>query len=255
MKNITLFILALVVAVGVARADDLLDAVLNTPSAAMKTNTAPAAVPAADARTGTANTPKPTMAESVGAFVSKQHPKGNESADSGHIQNPATLSLRGGKRGGMVVDNGKVEAALLADESVPIADRDAREHIVRPKTFSIRGGIAPSAYSRLVSAEWTQPLNDSPFDVNLRALILYASGTDGDEAGNQGGEALGIFRPLRGETVSPFAGLGLRFEAFFRDEENECDDSASATIVGRIGVLLDLDRAFIVGECIVGSNS
>ena len=140
-------------------------------------------------------------------------------------------------------------------EFVPIAGHVAREHIDRPKTFCIRGGSAPSSYSRLISAEWIQPLNDSPFEMNLRALILYASETDVDEAENQGVEALGMWRPWRSETVSPFVGLGLRYESFSRQEEYEDEDDASATIVGRIGVLLKLDCLFIVGECIVGSNS
>ncbi len=83
---------------------------------------------------------------------------------------------------------------------------------------------------------------------------------------NIGGEALCLWRPFRGRTISPYIGGGLQYESstmrnqysgerydFVKREERNEEDVIS--LAGRIGLLLDLKRVFLVGEYIVGSDS
>ncbi len=242
MKNITLFILALVVAVGVARAEDLLDAVLNTPSAAAKTNTAPAAVPAVDAPTDPANTAKPTTAESVRTFFSERHPGGNELANSDHMENPMTLSLRGGgSADGMIMD---VEYRLPFGEY--------------PFDLSIRGFVAQvnldgvMSYKELTYAYW--------YNYYKQVDVFWE-----EEQRDIGIDALLLWVLWRGKTFEPFVGGGIRYETVkdpfkwtsngeFLGSGTYNEEESKACLAGRLGLKVNLGKVFITGEYRVGSK-
>lgn len=225
-----------------ARGDDLLDTVLNTSPAPAETNTAPV-VSAVDAPTDSAHTAKPTTAESVRAFFSERHPGGNELANSDHIQNPATLSLRGG---------GGDEATVFCIEyRSPLGNS--------PFDVSVRGYIAEVHeewsgrywsywYGRQRYESWDNKQRDSEFEVQL------------------------LWSPFRGNVLEPFAGAGIRYGTIDgNSEDTEYDpwdrrgtyrghgskdfDDSGASLVGRLGLKISLWRgAFLTGEYIVGGD-
>ena len=224
-----------------ARGDDLLDTVLNTSPAPAGTNTAPA-VSVVDAPTAPANTPKPTVVESVGDFFSKMKRGGSESADSDHIQNPATLSFRGG---------GGDEATLFCIEyRSPLGNS--------PFDLSVRGFIAE------VHEKW-----DGPFYSAWYGYWRHEAWDN--EQHDKDFDALLIWNPFRGQILEPFAGVGIRYGTIdgstSEDDYDSWDrygarhghgskdfDDSGVCLVGRFGLRLNLRRAVLTGEYIVGGD-
>ena len=222
-----------------ARGDDLLDTVLNTSPAPAETNTAPV-VSAVDAPTDSAHTAKPTTAESVRAFFSDRHPGGNESTDSDHIQNPATLSFRGG--GGSEATMACIEyKTQLGDSSFDV---------------SVRGLFAQvnEQWSGRYYSVWYGRWRYESWDNKQQENVV---------------ESLLLWNPLRGEIFEPFAGAGIRYVIIdgnsFDEEYDSWDysgryygrgkkdwDDSGVSLVGRFGLKVALGRIFLTGEYIVG---
>ena len=181
------------------------------------------------------------------------------------------------------VPDGSVTLTKPAQASVASAGRDEKRHIGNPTTFYVRGGGGDAIG---VSVDWTRPLGNSPFDLNIRAFFLqvekdyryqsyyttswyswwsgwhenrhYYWVDDTEYQADYGGEALCIWRPFRGRRLSPYAGVGLRAEKLswkYGGFESDYEDDSKASASGRFGLQLDLKRIYIVGEYIMGSES
>ena len=242
MKNLAFFVALSTVAALFAvtvHGESLLDGVLDSPTNAQKTVTEkPAKDEGQTAELNSEDIRK--LREEVTALrqelgrretevASNEQKQSLTSIPKGHIDNPATLYLRGG--GG-----GKRGYAYSIELAMPIWKSD----------FAI---LLRSFATGMMTPELVTP--------------IYRFGRRG-KANNRGGEALCIWRPLHGCILSPHAGIGVRYEytdkpGFLGDGKGinyyENPDGGGGAIAGRIGLLLDLKRVFIVGEYIVGSDS
>ncbi len=230
-----------------AGADNLLDSVLDSPSDAPK-------------------------AQAVETAKTENPPAGQDADDVRKLREEvAALRQKLGSQTPPSTANEKVR---------PIEEKPI-EHIANPATLYLRGGYGASMTS-VCSADWTMPISGSNFDLSIRGFLLatdrhlvtyeyktrrtyYDRLIDYADQDNGGGEALCIWRPLRGKLFSPYVAGGLRYEsvkvvnrywgyrAGYRGEFEE--KKGGASLAGRVGVLLDLKRVFLVGEYIVGSDS
>ena len=171
---------------------------------------------------------------------------------------------------------GRRETEVASNEQKQSLTSIPKGHIANPATLYFRGGGGDNE-TAAASAEWTHPMGDSQFDLNIRAFFLEVAvemevhswwgrgrryySDDLETQKNSGGEAFVIWRPLRGCAISPYAGVGVRYE--YSDHgynwslsyDDDYHSGGSASLAGRIGLLLDLKRVFIVGEYTVGSDS
>ena len=241
-RGLTLAVFSLLAFALTARGDDLLDAVLNTSPAPMETNTVPA-VFAGDAHIAPTHTSNRIKAESAGAFVSEGLSGGNESPGSNHIQNPATLSLRGG--------GGEEATVFCIEYRTPLGNS--------PFDVSVRGYIAEVHeewtgrywsywYGRQRYESWDNEQRDSEFEVQM------------------------LWSPFRGKVLEPFAGAGIRYGTIdgnsedieydpwdsrgtYRGHGSKDFEDSGASLVGRLGLKIRLWRGvFLTGEYIVGGD-
>ncbi len=103
------------------------------------------------------------------------------------------------------------------------------------------------------------PISGSNFDLSIRMFTFYWIGDDWDwEEQHRGGEAYCILRPMRGRLFSPYVGGGLRYEwsDVYDDGYGELEEKKKGvSLAGRVGILINLKRVFLLGEYIVGKGS
>ncbi len=165
----------------------------------------------------------------------------------------------------MLTANAQVEEVLY-EPSPALVEQSAAD----PITLYCRGGAGNGPV--VASAELAVPIGDTHFDFLVREFYLrtektasyekrtrqyyqgnfyyttYDNWSEKEEQYNVGSEALCLWRPFRNSLFSPYVGAGVRYERIG-------NGSGEASAAGRIGLLVDLKRVFIVGEYLAGSDS
>ncbi len=244
--------------------DDLLDAVLNAPSAAETTNIAPVVSASAEASgepSSSAHSDTPTTTKA--SAISRMRSAGTRRA-------PRSLPRSASRQ----------KPALTFKSPSGGKSTASGDHVETPVTFSLRGGAGSDGY--VAAIEYRKPLGESPFDLSIRGVSAqvvdsgynyyyswYRSGwrlrsyrysrkwelqqTD------YGIESILIWTPYRRKVLEPFVGAGVRYEtakskySSYYSSYTQGEDSA-ACLVGRLGLKVNLGRLVLLGEYIFGGD-